>query len=97
MNVTGNVEPLILGRFVETGLHGFDVTNFTYKLRDSFVGDQHWTSYLVKSRIYMSYRHAPPFNPPPQAGGELARLRIDPVQDSAFFNPPACGGTKGGS
>ncbi len=33
MSLTGNIEPLMFGRFVETGLHGFDVTIFTYKLR----------------------------------------------------------------
>ncbi len=33
MSVTGNVEPLIFGCFVETGLHGYDVTIVTYKLR----------------------------------------------------------------
>ncbi len=31
--MTGNVEPLIFGRFVETGLHEYDVNIFTYKLR----------------------------------------------------------------
>ena len=35
-----------------------------------FVGDKYWTSYLVKSRIHMSYRNGtPPFNPPRKRGG----------------------------